>query len=64
MVQLQRYAIADISHLLLALLMLGCQTVAAAALFQPATALRLGGRAARDTRHTRLWSHPHGGGLR
>ncbi len=50
MVQLQRYAIADISHLLLALLMLGCQTIAAAALFQPATVSRLGGRAARAAR--------------
>ena len=54
MVELQLYAVADLSHLLLALLMLGCQTVAATALFQPATELRMGGRATRDARRLRM----------
>lgn len=41
---------ADHSHLGLALLMLGCQALAAVRLIQPATSERLGGRALRDTR--------------
>jgi protoheme IX farnesyltransferase len=53
-VKLGLYAVADVSHLALALLVLACQVVPLAALVQPAPAAeRLGGRAARDTRRLR-----------
>jgi protoheme IX farnesyltransferase len=51
MVQLGLYAAADVSHLALALLVLACQVVPAAALAQPvARDNRVGGRAARSAR--------------
>ncbi len=53
-VQLQRYGASDLSHLTLALLVLACQVVAVAVLFQPAApGERLGARAARDARRLR-----------
>jgi heme o synthase len=50
MVQLRLYEVADVSHLALALLMLGSQVVAATLLLQPTADERLGGRAAREAR--------------
>jgi protoheme IX farnesyltransferase len=58
MVELGRYG--DVAHLAVALLVLGCQVVAVAALLLPDTASsRLGGRAVREARRTRAlawWS--------
>lgn len=53
MVELRLYEAADVSHLALALLVLACQVVPAVALLQPASAERLGGRAAREARRLR-----------
>lgn len=53
-VELGLYAVADVSHLALALLVLACQVVPLAALAQPVpTGERLGARAARDARRLR-----------
>ncbi|MFV9507062.1 MAG: heme o synthase [Oscillochloridaceae bacterium umkhey_bin13] len=49
-VQLGLYGATDVSHLAMALLMLGCQAVATAALFQPVHDGRQGGRASREGR--------------
>ncbi|MBX0330806.1 heme o synthase [Oscillochloris sp. ZM17-4] len=55
MVQLQLYRLADVWHLGLALLVLACQVVPLAALLQPAAPaeVRVGARAARDSRQLR-----------
>ncbi|GAB4441626.1 MAG: heme o synthase [Chloroflexi bacterium OHK40] len=53
MVHLRLYGAADVSHLAMALLVLGCQVVALTALAQPPAAERAGGRAARATRRLR-----------
>jgi heme o synthase len=50
MVRMQLYGVADVSHLSLALLLLGCQVVAAALLLLPTTGERQGGRAMREAR--------------